>query len=91
MRGESWGMQELTVLGLFGRGARLTGYGVCSETHLPTSTVYDILKRFEAQGLVTKAPERVQPHLSQRVPRMIYRATTGTADQLAVFRALLSS
>lgn len=91
MRGESWGLHELTVLGLFGRGAKLTHYGVCSETSIAHSTVYDILKRFERQGLVTKAPERVQRHLSHRVPRNVYRATTGAADQLAIFRALLSS
>lgn len=84
-----WGEPELRLLGLLGSGRKAHGYALAEETGLITSTVYDVLKRFETAGLVIREKERVDPHLSTRVPRVIYKGTTVANDELAKIRCLV--
>jgi DNA-binding PadR family transcriptional regulator len=86
-----WSMESLTVLGLFGAGRKLHGYAVCEETGLKVSTVYRVLERFEENHLLHRDAERVNPHLSDRVPRIVYHLTTAGADQLNAIRSLVSA
>lgn len=54
-------------------------------------TAFRILKRFEGLGLATSQRERVDPSISERVPRVLYTATTAAVDQLRLLQAVLST
>lgn len=90
MASGQWSLEALQVLGLFRGGRKTHGYAVCQETGLSVSTVYTILNRLADDGLLHKSIERVDPALSQRAPRLIYRGTTVAADVLEAIRALVN-
>lgn len=86
-----WGAAELLVLGMFGRGLKATRFSVSRETGLTVSTVYDMMQRFERDGLVQRQPERVQANLSDRPPKLFYQGTTAAQDVLGELRLLIST
>lgn len=84
-------METLQVLGLFRSGQRLHGYAVCGETGLSVRTGYRVLDRLTDHGLLSRETERVDPGLSSRVPRIVYRMTTCGMDRMREIRALVST
>lgn len=87
----TFGIPALQVLGLFGTGQRLHGYAVHQATKLNPSTAYAILSRFEETGLLVSERERLDPHLTRRVPRVVYSATTRVGEVLEEIRAAVGT
>ena len=86
-----WGMNELTVLGFIARTpARATRYAIAQELAIPVPSVYRIVNGFEAAGLVVREIERVNPMISTREPRVLFRATTMAADALNASRSAVA-
>lgn len=87
MAEQFWGMPEIRILGAIARaGERKTRYAIATEMNLPVRTVYDAFERFERLGYVAKELERVDPTISGREPRVLFRATTMAADALNAIR-----
>jgi DNA-binding PadR family transcriptional regulator len=61
------------------------GFDIMDVTHLPSGTVYPILRRFERDGLVTSEWEpEGRAQREQRPPRRYYSLTEGGEKMLAV-------
>jgi DNA-binding PadR family transcriptional regulator len=70
------------VIASLARGAR-HGFDVLDDTGLPSGTVYPILRRLEAAGLVKSRWEAVQVARDEgRPPRRYYQLTAAGADAL---------
>lgn len=86
--GKTWSLGALRVLSLVVEGRELHGYAIAHEANLPLTSAYEILKRFEADGLVRSKTERVS-HLAPRVPKVVYSGTTCAADELQHIREIV--
>lgn len=84
-----WSAAQLRVLAMVRSRGPLHAYGVSMATRLQPKTVYQILQRFEARGLINGTTERVQSFVSARTPKVFYTLTTSGADHLATLRGIL--
>jgi PadR family transcriptional regulator PadR len=66
------------------------GFEIMRAAHLPSGTVYPLLRRLEASGLVESRWENAErAHDEGRPPRRYYRATTAGRSALAEARERL--
>lgn len=91
MSAELWSLEALQILTLFTGGRAMHGYAVCKVTGFQVGTVYRILDRFEQSGLLHSQTEHVEPTISRRMPKVIYRGTTEADDQVEALRRLISA
>ena len=69
------GLASLHVLQALARGVEY-GFDICTETALPSGTVYPALSRFERDGHVRSSWEDAgKAHREGRPPRRYYRIT----------------
>lgn len=74
------------VLQAMSQGHRY-GFEIMRAAHLPSGTVYPLLRRLEAGGLVESRWEDAgEAHHEGRPPRRYYRVTPAGADALAEAR-----
>jgi DNA-binding PadR family transcriptional regulator len=92
MSGTVWSTQTLKILGLFVRqpNRKLHTRAVQRETGCALQTVSETLHRLEERDWLQSERERVDPRLSARPPRTLYKATTGGVDQALALVALLT-
>lgn len=94
MTTQVWSVEALRVLALLCDGRRLHGWAVSQATGLKVGTVYPMLKRFAAQGLVISKSEWaagiVDPSLHSGSPRVFYQLSTQGRDQVEALRSLLA-
>ena len=88
---QDWTVGEMTALARLCAGQRHTCFSLHAELQTSMPTAFRILKRFEGLGLATSQRERVDPSISERVPRVLYTATTAAVDQLRLLQAVLST
>jgi DNA-binding PadR family transcriptional regulator len=91
MTGAVWGIAEMRVLALLCGGQHLHAYAVAKVTGVEAGNVYKILQRLQAHGLVNGTTERVEPHISARVPKVFYGVTTAGRDQMSALRTLVQA
>jgi len=89
--GLTFTVETLRVISLFLGGGRLAGYDVCRATGLGASTVYPILNRLDRHAMLSSETERVDPSISERQPRILYKLTENGSARVTELRALLST
>jgi len=74
-------MYEVLVLGalLAEPGAARYGQELMRELGVSSGTLYPVLRRLEARGLITGTPEQADPRVVQRPARMYYTLTEAGA------------